>query len=272
MQNGRISRSTAASIVALFVGACSAPDRVDPGDVDAGPAALDAGEDDASGGGIFIDAAPWPDGGSDAGGESCGNLTAIYRDFRSSHTDFEDFLGDDRGLVKDTLGADGKPVYAPSGPTATVAGAASFDDWYHDVDGVNLRFEQPLVLTEVTPGTFVFEDSEFFPLDGLGWGEEIIGHNFHFTTEIHATFHYHGGEIFTFKGDDDVFVFVNGHLALDLGGVHGPQQATIDFDAQAAQLGITTGQLTSLDVFHAERFTSMSTFRIETSIDCIIVP
>lgn len=68
-----------------------------------------------------------------------------------------------------------------------------------------------------------------------------------------------------------IFVFVNGKLALDLGGVHGPEDGTIDFDARAGALGITTGNVYTLDVFHAERHTSQSNFRIETSIDCLVV-
>jgi len=66
-------------------------------------------------------------------------------------------------------------------------------------------------------------------------------------------------------------VFVNGKLALDLGGVHGAQEDTIDFDAQAGALGITPGNTYALDVFHAERHTSESNFRIETSIECFLL-
>jgi fibro-slime domain-containing protein len=224
----------------------------------------------------FIDAVP-PDpnaGDAGTGNESCGQLTAIFRDFRADYETFEGAtLGDDRGLVLPTLGSDGTPTFAPSGATATVASPSSFATWYHDVPDVNLRFEQPILLVETSPGLYVFDDSEFFPLDGLGWpNEEVVGHNFHFTTEIHGTFQYRGGEKFTFRGDDDVFVFVNRRLALDLGGVHGPEEKVIDFDAQAAALGIVVGQVASLDVFHAERHTSMSTFHIETSIDCLVIP
>ncbi len=172
-----------------------------------------------------------------------------------------------------TAPADRKPVYAPIGATATVSGAASFDQWYRDVAGTNLTFAVPLVLTDSSPGQFVFEDLDFFPIDGRGWpNEEVFGHNFHFTTELHATFRYRGGEIFSFTGDDDVWVFVNGKLALDLGGVHGVESATIDFDGQAGRLGIRTGNVYTLDVFHAERHTTASNFRIQTSIDCLVIP
>lgn len=204
----------------------------------------------------------------DGGGGACADLVAVIRDFRADHPDFEANLGSQTGIVEDMLGPDGKPVYAPSGPTSVTAGQAEFDQWYRDVDGVNLRFEVPLPLTETTPGVFVFDDSDFFPIDGMGWGEEVMGHNFHFTTEVHATFQYRGGEVFTFRGDDDVFLFINRRLALDLGGVHGAEMGSVDFDAMAGELGISVGGTYDFSLFHAERHTSESNFRMETSIDC----
>jgi fibro-slime domain-containing protein len=203
--------------------------------------------------------------------QACGTLDVTLRDFVTAHPDMEEQTGIDRGLVRVDLGMDNKPVFAPMGATTTVSGAASFDQWYRDVGGVNMTFTQPLPLTEGPPGTFVFDDQEFFPLDAMGFGNEGNAHNFHFTSEIHGTFKYRGGETFQFTGDDDVFVFVNKKLALDLGGVHGPESQTIDFDASAAQLGISIGSKYSLDVFHAERHLVQSTFRMVTTIDCFII-
>jgi len=239
---------------------------------DDGGADGDGGHSGTADSGRDRDGAPPRRDGAGIPPPGCGDLQAVLRDFKADHPDMEGTIASMRGLVEEDLGADGKPVYAPDGPTAVTAGRDAFDQWYRDVDGVNMRFEMPLPLTEESPGVFVFDDGEFFPLDGMGWpGEERLGHNFHFTTEIHATFEYRGGEVFTFRGDDDVFLFVNGKLALDLGGVHGAQEGTVDFDAQAADLGIEPGNMYSLDIFHAERHTSESNFRLQTSIECFIL-
>ncbi len=208
-------------------------------------------------------------GGSTDAGTPCTDLVAIVRDFHKTHPDFESFNGTaEKGLVQSALGADHKPVHAAPGPTTQTTGPANFAQWYNDVPGVNQRFTVPLPLTPAAGGTFIFDSAAFFPLDGKGFGEEGNPHNFHFTTELHTSFKYKGGEAFTFRGDDDVWVFVNKKLALDLGGLHQALEGTIRFD----ELGLTVGQTYPLDVFHAERHTVESNFRIQTSIDCFLVP
>ncbi len=85
------------------------------------------------------------------------------------------------------------------------------------------------------------------------------------------SFTYEQGQTFTFRGDDDLWVFVNKKLALDLGGVHEPMQGTINFDSQAATLGIAPGNKYDMDIFHAERQTLESNFHVETNIECFEV-
>jgi fibro-slime domain-containing protein len=219
------------------------------------------------------DAAPSSDSASVDPPASCTQLNAVLRDFRSDHPDFEKATStDDRGIVEPVLGTDKKPVYAHAGATPSVSGRSSFEQWFRDVPGVNMRFDEVLPLVEGPSGTFTFDDQTFFPLDGKGWpNQEIYGHNFLFTTEIHTSFTYRGGEQFRFNGDDDMLVFVNNRLALDLGGVHVAQDGTVDFDARAAELGLTIGNTYSLAVFHAERHTDQSHFKMVTSIDCFLI-
>lgn len=207
--------------------------------------------------------------GAGAGSQSCDNmLVGVIRDFQSSHPDFESVIVTDKGIVEEDLGADKKPVYAGNPTTPSTNGQAAFDQWYRDTDGINIAIPLSIPLTDAGGGIFTFDDSAFFPIDDQGFGNEGNAHNYHFTYEIHAEFTYEGGEVFTFTGDDDLFTFINGKLAIDLGGVHGPQTATIDLDQEADNLGIIVGGTYPLDFFFAERHTSMSNFRIDTTISC----
>ncbi len=207
-------------------------------------------------------------------GDGCSVLPVTVRDFRISHPDFEHFRSDavTTGLVLPTLGADGTPTYAHAGPTLCTTGPAEFANWYHDVAGVNQTIPSTVELRETSPGLYVYESAAFFPIDGRGFGNEQLIHNYSFTTQIRTTFQYLGGESFTFRGDDDLWLFINGHLAIDLGGLHQRATATVDLDAQATALGLELGQTYPMDIFQAERHTDESNFRIETTIACFIVP
>lgn len=222
-----------------------------------------AGKLDVSGGGMA-------EGGmADGGPPGCNNaLIGVLRDFHETHPDFErDQVGEDYGIVGPLLGDDDKPVYA-GGSSGTTTDQASFDQWFRDVDGVNLALPIKVTLAPEGDDSYVFDDRYFFPADDEGFGNEGRDHNYHFTVEIHASFEYRGGEVFTFRGDDDLFTYVNGHLGIDLGGVHLPLTRTIDMDAVADEFGLEIGNNYSLDFFFAERHSTLSNFRIETSIQC----
>lgn len=157
-----------------------------------------------------------------------------------------------------------------------VSSAASFAQWYTDVPGVNQRFEVPLALERV-PGTdrYYFDSDVhepyasqggFFPLDGRGFGNYAgWSHNFHFTTVIETEFTYNPVDrpVFLFTGDDDVWVFIGDRLVIDLGGVHGRSEQFLDLSRLE---WLEPGAVYPLRIFHAERRTSESNFRMETTL------
>ena len=89
--------------------------------------------------------------------------------------------------------------------------------------------------------------------------------NFFFTSEIRFFFEYEGTEELEFVGDDDVWVFINDRLAVDLGGVHGAERGVVDLAEAEASLGLRVGGIYEAVVFHAERHTTRSQYRLTLS-------
>jgi fibro-slime domain-containing protein len=226
--------------------------------------------------------------------------TPIHPDFENDA--FMDCGGQDLGYVRNTLSLDGSvdstvfpndnrnPVLQrlthPTSNKPCFTSMDRFNEWYNDNPAINRRFYLDLTLTRNSQGLYTYNSDHFMPLNAGGefrkfdpadpepFGPIPTVHPtdvWGFTMELHTRFTYMAGagQVFTFKGDDDVWVFINGRLAIDLGGLHSTLNATINLDQQAAVLGLVHGQTYPLDFFFAERHSTASRCQITTSLELV---
>lgn len=158
--------------------------------------------------------------------------------------------------------------YAPGGVTRPNEWVGPNHDDNYAMTDLIMFDSLPFILIDSVIGMYEYNNQQFFPLDGKGYGTQPAGsgHNFSFTMETHNFFTYSGGEVFRFTGDDDVWAFINGQLAMDIGGVHAALSDSIIVDNVAAQLNIEKDKTYAFDFFYAERHTTASTIRITTDL------
>lgn len=217
-------------------------------------------------------------------------LHGTVRDFSDAHPDMDpcDDPGvecrSEKGLLEPTLGRDGKPRLANERREgSSVKDATTFSQWFNDVPGVNVpqpfdlgitvkRYRAPRVIgydssnpPAGSPPGFDVEPKGFFPIDDQN--DSGLVHNYHFTYEVGTAVSYDGGETLTVRGDDDIFVFLNRHLVIDLGGIHGTEEATIRFDDLAEEVGLVPGNVYDFRLFFAERHVDQSNLTLTTTAE-----
>jgi len=90
------------------------------------------------------------------------------------------------------------------------------------------------------------------------------GRNQHFCTESHSNFRYKKGLKFSFRGSDDLWVFIDNKLAVDLGGNHLAAPSYVDVDKFLPNA--EEGKSYNIDIFSCNRRAASNSLRIKTNM------
>ena len=123
-------------------------------------------------------------------------------------------------------------------------------------------------LYPVTAGEFADGDKPNV-YDVLSWDDRVKSEgNQHFCLETHSMFTYRPGAFLAVRGDDDIWVYIDNKLAIDLGGLHMPAPAYVNLDEFAGASGeLVAGKVYDFDMFLCDRRTTMSNLHILTNLN-----
>ena len=153
--------------------------------------------------------------------------------------------------------------------TGGITSASTFDQWFSDVLGTNLSVPYQIPMVLGADGLYRMGTSgAFFPIDGLLFGNEGYAHNYFFTFSFQTTFIYVActNQYFDLQGTDDLWLFIDDQLVIDLGGVLTSTNQVVELD----RLSLTDGETYTMNFFYTNRQTSLSEFDLETNI--VLIP
>jgi len=172
---------------------------------------------------------------------------------------------------------------------ATQATGFTGNGQYYTIDSayINRVVYDTLIFNHIGNGTYTFDrdnNNQFFPLNGRGFqannntannwiydSSNGGNRNYSYTMELvwgESKYDPTANMNFTFRGDDDVWVFINDRLVMDIGGIHQPENGTFNLDqlVRNGTLNLTAGEKFDMRLFYCERHANDANIRITTNI------
>ncbi len=193
-----------------------------------------------------------------------------------------------KGMVQDTLDPNGRPVFKAipgmnNGCTECGWFNQNIDEWWSEEHAVAVYFAV-LKFEHQGIGEYRYENSDFYPLneyvshEGSNASRDVItgvvpaALNYSFTVHMQRVFEYDtcANQKFIFNATDDIFVFLNGHLVIDKGGINTPEEQSFVLSEEVAKLGLAHGDQIYFDIFTAHRTDHDSQLTLTTSIPCYL--
>jgi fibro-slime domain-containing protein len=120
-------------------------------------------------------------------------------------------------------------------------------------------------------GLYEVNIPQFYPIDGMLFGNDSDEHNNFFTFTIAAEFSHDtsAGYVLMFKSDDDAYIFLQGpglpeggRMIGDLGGINGSPEQWVDLN----RLGLEDGRTYDITFFKADRSSASSRLHLLTNV------